>query len=152
MLMSESLAARQRQVLDAVTGTGAVPGGFEPFNVDVARRALLDKRARELHYGWPILAASLGDALRPSFAAFAERRPTQGLRNDGYAFACWLQERGELPLAGALELAESQLWWVWSDDGTPPRRRTSPVASARFPGGRFVRVRSRVHTIGRPRA
>ena len=149
--INASLAARQRQVLDAVTGTAAIPDGFAAFNVDVARRALLDKRARELHYAWPILAASLGEHLRPLFAEFAEHRPTCGMRNDGYAFATWLEARGDLPLAGALELAEARLWWVWSDDDTPPQRRTSRIASARFPGGRLVRTGNRVHTIGRPR-
>lgn len=152
MSASEPLAARQRRVLDAVTGTAPVPDGFAAFNVDVARRALLDKRARELHHGWPILAASLGDRLRPLFVEFAARRPTQGLRNDGHAFASWLQARGELPLAGALELAEAHVWWVWSDDGTPPRHHPGRVATAHFPGGRLVRVGSRVHTIGRPHA
>lgn len=152
MSAPESLAARQRRVLDAVTGTAAVPPGFEAFAVDVARRALLDKRARELHHGWPILAASLGDRLRPLFTEFAARRPTRGLRNDGYAFASWLAERGELPLAGALELAEARVWWLWSDDSTPPRRHPGRVATARFPGGRLVRVGTRVHTLGRPRA
>ena len=127
--VNASLAARQRQVLDAVTGTAAIPDGFAAFNVDVARRALLDKRARELHYTWPILAASLGEHLRPLFAEFAEHRPTRGMRNDGYAFATWLEARGDTGVVAAVG-PDGRVAALVSESG----RRASPVVVMRPAG------------------
>lgn len=147
----EQLAARQQAVVAALTGTDPTPSGFNDTHVDAARRALLRKRAGELHYVWPLLSAALGPQIFPLFAEFAASRPTRGLRTDGFDFACWLDERGRLPLAGALELAEARIHWVFYDDGRPPQPNRSALATASFPGGRLVRVGRRVHTIGRPR-
>ena len=97
------------------------------------------------------LVAGGGDG---GIAEFAEHRPTRGMRNDGYAFATWLEARGDLPLAGALELAEARLFWTFPTDTsgmpTAPVRRTSRVAVERFPGGMLVRRGRRVTTLGRP--
>lgn len=135
----------------ALTGTAAVPPGFDARQLEAARRALLRKRAGELRHTWPILVASLGRRLHPEFEEFAATRATRGSRTDGHDFAIWLRERGRLPLAAALELAEARLHWTFSADA-PPSRRTSRFAVESFPGGRFVRHGTRVRTHGRPRA
>ena len=54
------LAARQAQIVAALTGLASAPAGFDARHLDVARRALLRKRANELQFVWPILIASLG--------------------------------------------------------------------------------------------
>lgn len=148
------LAARQAQIVAALTGLASVPAGFDARHLDVARRALLRKRANELQFVWPILIASLGPRLHPLFAEFARERPTRGSRADGHAFAQWLRRRGALPLAANLELAEARLFWTFPTDTsgrpTAPVRRTSRVAVERFPGGMLVRRGRRVTTLGRP--
>ncbi|WP_312293756.1 hypothetical protein [Dermacoccus nishinomiyaensis] len=148
------LAARQAQIVAALTGLACVPAGFDARHLDVARRALLRKRANELQFVWPILIASLGARLHPLFAEFARERPTRGSRADGHAFAQWLRRRGDLPLAADLELAEARLFWTFPTDAsgrpTASVRRTSRVAVERFPGGMLVRRGRRVTTLGRP--
>lgn len=148
------LARRQAEVVAALTGTGPVPDGFDRRHLETARRALLRKRARELHHVWPVLTASLGSRLERSFEEFARDRPTRGVRADGHAFAQWLRRRDELPLAGAMELAEARLHWRFPPESAPPAsmptRLTSHLAIERFPGGIYVRRGHRVTTLGRP--
>lgn len=149
------LAERQRELVAALTGTGATPEGFDSDAVDAARRALLVKRSRELGYAWPILAASLGPRLPELFMEFAHQRPTKGIRRDGHDFAVWLRERGQLPLAAHLELAENRLHFSYPPPNAPvestPERNTKRIAVERFPGGLLVRVGKKVHTYGRPK-
>ena len=146
-----SYAERQRQLVAALTSQVAPPPGFDARQVQTARQALLAKRAHELAYVWPILTASLGPRLVALFGEFAADRPTQGLRRDGHDFAAWLEERQQLPLAGALEWAQEKLFWHFPADGSAPQRDLRRIKVVKFPGGHMVRVGRRVFTRGRPR-
>lgn len=153
--MTDDLARRQRELVAALTGTGEHPHGFDPGPLEAARNALLVKRARELTYAWPILSSSLGERLVPAFREFAAHRPTKGIRRDGHDFALWLRERGKLPLAAHLELAENRLYWRYPPPDAPahqsPQRNTKRVVIEPFPGGRLVRIGQRVRSYGRPK-
>lgn len=81
--MSGGLAERQAELVRALVAGAAVPDGFDPRRVGIARKALLRKRARNVRREWPHLAAEYGDRWEATFSAWADGRPSLG----GYEFA-----------------------------------------------------------------
>jgi hypothetical protein len=120
------LAERQAELVAALTGTGAVPDGFDARLVGAARAALLRKRAGEVARHWPRLAAGHGTAWPATFVAWAAGRPTAGALRDGWDLARGLAAAGTLPPVAAEELAARETTWRY--DGTAgPRRRRFPA-------------------------
>ena len=86
----DRLAAKQAILLQALTGSGAVPEGFDASRIHALGESLASKRMRSVGRAWPALAASLGTEFPLSFAAFAviNSLPGQGgPLADGHAFA-----------------------------------------------------------------
>ena len=142
-----SLADRQAGLVAALTSGAPVPEGFDARLVEVARVALLRKRAGEVARAWPALAAAHGRQWRQAFAAWAATRPTQGSLRDGWDMARSLGDA--IPPDAAEELAVREAAWIY--DGTsPPRPRRFPAIRRR--GGRVaVQIAGRVRTVGGPR-
>jgi hypothetical protein len=121
-----SLAERQAAVVAALVSGAPAPPGFDQQRVRAAADALLRKRAGEVAKVWPRLAASLGPAWTPTFAAWAATRPSAGAVRDGRDFAKSLPV---LSRSAAAELAArdpSPLHRSWSRVRaliTHPRRR-----------------------------
>ena len=144
-----SLATRQAELVEALTGGKPVPYGFDAFKVDAARVALLRKRAGEVARQWPMLAAGLGDRWKPSFSSWAAARPTQGSLRDGWDYARDLSSRGELPAIAGAELAEREARWSYDGSSAPRTRRGPAVRSAA--GTVIVQVAGRVRIVRRAR-
>jgi len=142
-----SLASRQAELVEALTGGKPVPDGFDAFKVDAARVALLRKRAGEVARQWPMLAAGLGDRWKASFSSWAATRPTLGSLRDGWDFARDLNDKGELPPIAGPELAEREARWSY-DGSTAPRTRRAPAVRSAA-GTIAVQVAGRVRTIRR---
>jgi hypothetical protein len=121
------LGSRQAALVAALVAGGPVPPGFDPRLVEVARVALLRKRAGEVARHWPLLAASLGPRWVPEFAAWAAGRPSNGSLRDGWDFA---RSRATLAGVAADELREREAAWAY-DGGSAPRRRSRLAAAAR---------------------
>jgi hypothetical protein len=84
------LAARQAELVRALTGQGATPQGFAPERLQAAAVSLEKKRLREVALAWPALVQALGEDFGPRFRAFAARTPLPpagGPLADGRAFA-----------------------------------------------------------------
>lgn len=133
------LAARQAELVRALTSGNPVPLGFDVSRVDAARVALLRKRAGEVAKQWPMLAAAFGDRWTPEFARWAATRPTQGSARDGWDFARDLRSRGALPVLAGEELATHEA----------RSRRGWAIRSAA--GTVVVRIAGRVRVIRRAR-
>lgn len=143
--MSGDLAARQASLVAALTQGAPVPPGFDARLVDVARVALLRKRAGEVAKSWPLLAAGAGPGWPAAFAGWAAARPTQGSLRDGWDFA---RDAAELPPGAREELAVREA--VWRYDGrSAPRRRRAP-ALRRAAGCVVVQFAGRVRVLRRP--
>jgi hypothetical protein len=142
-----SLATRQAELVEALTGGKPVPYGFDAFKVNAARVALLRKRAGEVARQWPMLAAGFGDRWRTSFSAWAATHPTQGSLRDGWDFARDLTGRGELPPIAGAELAEREARWNYDGSAAPRTRRAPAVRSAA--GAVAVQVAGRVRSMRR---
>ena len=114
--------------------------------MEIARVALLRKRAGEVAKSWPALAASHGREWQRAFGRWAATRPTQGSFRDGWDFA---REVGAgLRADAAEELAAREAAQVY--DGTsPPRPRRLP-AVRRGDGGVIIQVAGRVRILRRP--
>jgi hypothetical protein len=119
-----NLAARQAELVAALTAGGPVPPGFDARLVEVARVALLRKRAGGVARHWPQLAAM--PHWQAEFAQWAANRPTRGSLRDGWDLARDLAGRGVLPAAAAEELAAREATWRY-DGRTDPRRRRAPA-------------------------
>jgi hypothetical protein len=141
---ARSLADRQAELVAALTSGARVPDGFDPRLVEVARVALLSKRAGEVARVWPALAAAHGRQWRQAFAGWAAARPTRGSLRDGWDMARSLGDA--IPPDAAEELAVREA--AWSYDGTSaPRPRRLPTIKRR--GGRVaVQVAGRVRILG----
>ena len=126
----ETLAERQAALVAALTGGARVPVGFDPGLVEVARVALLRKRAGEVARQWPDLARALGSAWWPTWSAWAAARPTQGSLRDGWDLARSLRERGELPPAAGAELASREATLRYDGKSAPRRRRLPALRRA----------------------
>ena len=142
-----SLAERQAALVAALTAGAAVPPGFEARLVEVARVALLRKRAGEVARQWPDLAYALGSGWWPRWSAWAATRPTRGSLRDGWDLARELAARHALPAAAGAELAAREA--AMSYDGTTaPRRRRAPAVRAAA-GSVAVQVAGRVRILRR---
>ena len=113
--------------------------------IEVARVALLRKRAGEVAKQWPMLAA--GPAWPRVFLQWAADRPTLGALRDGWDLARELAARGELPALAGEELATREA--TMSYDGTSaPRRRRGP-ALRRAAGVVVLQIAGTVRTVRR---
>ena len=121
-----SLADRQAGLVAALTAGAPVPEGFDGRLVEVARVALLRKRAGEVAKQWPLLAAGLGGAWMREFATWAAARPTQGALRDGWDLARELAGRGALPAIAGAELASREATLAY-DGLSAPRPRRAPA-------------------------
>jgi hypothetical protein len=142
-----SLADRQAELVAALTAGAPVPDGFDARLVEVARVALLRKRAGEVARQWPLLAAASGRQWPTEFAAWAATRPTQGSLRDGWDLARELAARGALPASAAGELAAREAAWRY-DGRSAPRVRRMP-ALRRAAGSVVVPFAGRVRTFSR---
>ncbi|GIF21345.1 hypothetical protein BJ973_005206 [Actinoplanes tereljensis] len=142
------LAARQAELVEALTAGKPVPAGFDGFRVEAARVALLRKRAGEVSRQWPMLAASFGERWKREFGGWAAARPTQGSLRDGWDMARDLHSRGLLHGPAAEELAEREARLRYNGNATPRPRRTPALRSAA--GAVVVQFAGRVRVIRRP--
>lgn len=140
-----SLAARQAELVAALTAGAAVPPGFDARLVEAARVALLRKRAGEVARQWPDLARALGSGWYRRWSAWAATRPTRGSLRDGWDLARELAARGELPAAAGPELAAREALLRY-DGATPPRPRRLP-AVRRAAGSVVIQLAGRVRVL-----
>src|SRR5262245_61180971 len=94
------LAEDQARLVQALTGLGEAPAGFDSDRLRAASEALARKRSRAVARAWPALARALGEAFDEKFCAFADHTPLPsvgGALADGRAFVAHLAARGELP-------------------------------------------------------
>jgi hypothetical protein len=140
------LADRQARLVAALTSRAPVPSGFDPRLVEVARVALLRKRAGEVARQWPALAAAHGREWTRVFAAWAATRPTQGSLRDGWDLARDLG--AALPAAAAEEVATREAAWAYDGRSAPRARRMPAVRST---GGCVaLQIAGRVRILRRP--
>lgn len=142
-----SLAERQAALVAALTAGAPVPPGFDARLVEIARLALLRKRAGEAARQWPELAGALAGRWLAEFTRWAAERPTRGSLRDGWDLARDLLARGALPPAAGEELATREAAWRY--DGTsPPRPRRAP-ALRRVAGSVVVQIAGKPQTLRR---
>jgi len=139
------LATRQAALVATLVSGAAVPAGFDPRLVGVAREALLRKRAGDVARHWPLLAAGLADRWQPTFTQWAAVRPTQGSLRDGWDLARTLAADGPLPEPAAEELAVREAGWRY-DGSTAPRPRRLP-AVRRVADGVVVQFAGRIRIL-----
>ncbi|MFC4150354.1 hypothetical protein ACFO0M_29220 [Micromonospora mangrovi] len=139
------MAARQAALVASLVAGAPTPPGFDPVPVDVARRALLRKRAGDVARHWPLLAAGLGADWPGTFADWAAGRPTNGSLRDGWDLARELRDRGTLPPLGAEELVAREAATRY-DGRRAPRPRRLP-AVARAGGAVAVQLAGRVRLL-----
>ncbi|MDI3419285.1 multinuclear nonheme iron-dependent oxidase [Streptomyces luteolus] len=134
----QRLALAQAALLSALVAGTPVPEGYDRQRLAVQSRALTGKRADVIAKVAPELPVILGDTYRPSFFAYAAKRPmTGGYRRDALDFA------EHLLLDGRPEDAEARRelsdWWL---------ERSGPAPVSTHPVARFVR-RARYTLTGR---
>lgn len=143
---ARSLADRQAELVGTLTSGAPVPDGFDARLVEVARVALLRKRAGEVAKAWPALAASHGAEWQRTFARFAAARPTQGSLRDGWDLA---REVGaDLRADAAEELAAREALQVYDGEHAPRPRRLPAVR--RGDGGVIIQIAGRLRTLRWP--
>ena len=142
-----SLAQRQAELVAALTAGAAVPPGFDARLVEVARVALLRKRAGEVARQWPELAQALGTGWYRQWSAWAATRPTRGSLRDGWDLARELAARRELPAGAGAELAAREAIMTY-DGETPPRARRMPAVRGAA-GSVVVQIAGRVRVLRR---
>lgn len=118
-----SLAEQQAELVAALTSGAPVPAGFDTRLVEIARVALLRKRAGEVARQWPALAASFGPAWFRQWSAWAATRPTQGSLRDGWDLARDLRSQGQLAEAAAAELTDREKTLLYDGRSAPRPRR-----------------------------
>lgn len=120
-----SLAARQEELVRALSGQGPAPAGFDPSCLAATAESLLRKRARTVARVWPALVEALAGDFDSQFADYAtcQPMPTEGgPLADGYAFGRHLAHRGELPDAARQERMAVELRYRFTRDGLIRRR------------------------------
>jgi len=142
-----SLADRQAGLVAALTSGAPVPNGFDARLVEVARVALLRKRAGEVAKQWPMLAAGLGGGWIREFTRWAAARPTQGSLRDGWDLARELAARDALPAMAGEEMATREATMSY-DGRSAPRPRRGP-AVRRAAGVVVAQIAGRVRTMRR---
>jgi hypothetical protein len=142
-----SLAGRQADLVAALTSGAPVPPGFDARLVEVARVALLRKRAGEVARQWPMLAAAFGRDWMREFTRLAAERSTRGSLRDGWDLARDLGDR--LPAAAGAELAAREAAMVYDGDAAPRARRGPAVRRAG--GAVAVQMAGRVRIVRRAR-
>ncbi len=145
-LAGSDLARRQAALVAALTSGAPVPPGFDARLVEIARVALLRKRAGEVARHWPALAA--GARWPVEFATWAASRPTRGTLRDGWDLARDRAAAGTLPAPAAEELAAREAAWRYDGRGAPRLRRAP--ALRRAGGAIAVQVAGRVRLLRRP--
>jgi hypothetical protein len=150
------LAARQAELVRALTGQGEPPAGFDPARLLAAARSLARKRMREVARAWPALSGSLGDTFAARFRDFAAVTPSPtegGPLADGRAFVRTLAA-GEWTDAARLEVLAVDLHWRSCPRGLSPRRGPFLTAARLRQARRLVVAlrlsRTRVHTLSLP--
>ncbi|GAB2956028.1 hypothetical protein GCM10027280_50730 [Micromonospora polyrhachis] len=141
------LASRQAELVATLVSGAAVPSGFDPRLIGVAREALLRKRAGDVARHWPLLAAGLADRWLPTFTRWAATRPTQGSLRDGWDLARSLTAEGPLPVPATEEFAIREAAWRY-DGRTAPRPRRLP-AVRRVADGVVVQFAGRIRILRR---
>jgi hypothetical protein len=142
-----SLAERQAALVAALTSGAAVPPGFDDRRVEIARVALLRKRAGEVARQWPELAQALGAGWWREWSAWAATRPTRGSLRDGWDLARDLLARRELPAAAGAELAAREAALVYDGHTAPRPRRVPAVRGAA--GSVALQIAGRVRILRR---
>ncbi len=142
-----SLGERQAALVAALTSGAAVPPGFDDRLVEVARVALLRKRAGEVARQWPELAHALGSGWWRCWSGWAATRPTRGSLRDGWDLARELLARGELPAAAGAELAAREAAMVYDGESGPRARRGPAVRGAA--GSVALQIAGRVRILRR---
>jgi hypothetical protein len=142
-----SLSERQAELVAALTSGAPVPEGFDGRLVEVARVALLRKRAGEAARQWPMTAAAIGPGWTGEFARWAATRPTQGSLRDGWDLVRDLATRGALPVGAGEELAAREAAWRY-DGVSAPRPRRAP-ALRRAAGCVALQIAGRVRVLRR---
>ena len=144
---ARSLDERQADLVAALTSGGPVPEGFDARLVEVARVALLRKRAGEVARQWPTMAAAFGRGWAREFGGWAAARPTQGSLRDGWDLARDLAARNALPAAAGEELAAREAAWRYDGVSAPRVRRAPALRSAA--GSVAVQIAGRVRVLRR---
>jgi hypothetical protein len=124
------LAARQADLVRALSAGGPPPEGFAAERVRACAAALAVKRARAVARAWPGLAQALGPSFGEQFQEFAGRTPLPargGPLADGLAFCRALAARRQLPEDGRREEMAVALRYRSGPDGLVPRRGPSVV-------------------------
>jgi len=129
----DALAQQQAALVAALVAGAAVPPGFDADRLAAARAALLNKRAGQVAYAWPALAAGFGPRWRSEFAAWATGRPPAGPLRDGFDLARELARSGALPDGAMAELTAREGYWRY-DGVRPPRPRRLPARLRRWVG------------------
>jgi len=142
-----SLAERQAALVAALTSGAPVPPGFDSRLVEVARVALLRKRAGEVARQWPDLAAAFGPRWLREWSSWAAERPTQGSLRDGWDLARELAARGSLPPGAGAELAAREAAMRYDGRSAPRPRRLPAIRTAG--GSVALQTRGRVRIVRR---
>ncbi|MFJ7769497.1 DUF692 domain-containing protein [Streptomyces sp. NPDC097107] len=130
----QRLALAQAALLSALVAGTPVPEGFDRVRLGVQARALAGKRADVVAKVAPELPVILGAGYRPSFLAYARKRPmTGGYRRDALDFVEHLVRAGR-PLDAEVRI-ELREWWL---------ERSGPVPRSERPGVRWARATRRV--------
>ncbi|WND34329.1 DUF692 domain-containing protein [Streptomyces sp. BB1-1-1] len=130
----QRLALAQAALLSALVAGTPVPEGFDRVRLGVQARALAGKRADVVAKVAPELPVILGAGYRPSFLAYAQKRPmTGGYRRDALDFVEHLMRNGR-PLDAEVRI-ELREWWL---------ERSGPAPRSERPGVRWARATRRV--------
>lgn len=144
------LAAAQEALVAALMKGNPPPPGFDRERLQVAAKALAEKRRKAVAATWPELTQALGGSFGATFAAFAELTPLPsegGPLADGHRFAGWLQKSRKLPAAARLELLRVDLRYRKTKEGLEPRRGPA-LRVALLPDPRRLMVGLRLPWIG----
>ncbi|GAA1396041.1 hypothetical protein GCM10009639_31770 [Kitasatospora putterlickiae] len=119
------LAARQTELLTALTAGGPVPPGFDPAQVRAQAAGLAAKRRDTTAKVAPALPRLLGASYGPLFLGYARSHPqTGGYHADARAFAAWALAEGE-----GLDADARRSLHQWLDPA--PERPPGPLARLR---------------------
>ncbi len=147
--MNDRLAARQTELAAAIACGAAVPPGFDPVRVGLARQALLHKRADLAARYWPLLAPGwVGGGTRSSPRGRRPGRATDRCATAGtWPAAC--TQQATCRLSAREELAGREAGARY-DGRRPPVRRRLPTVR-RVDGAIAVQARGQIRVTYRRR-